>query len=83
MQVHHADFPAFAELQGSFLRRLGAVFADLQRRGCAGTHLSASQLALVFEIGVVLRSFSDIAPVLMDDEEWLDMVRSVLSPSTT
>ena len=71
----------FAAIQHEFLGGLATLFAEMQNRGAAGTLLTPDQLAIMFEVCVLLRSFTDIALEPLDDEEWLSMLATVLKSS--
>jgi len=69
----------FALLQHEFLADLSGCFADMQARGAVGDLLSPDQLAIMFEVCLLMRSFTDIAIEPLSDEEWLGMLEAVLT----
>ena len=70
----------FAAAQDSHLVDLATFLAELQERGLVGSHLSAAQLARVFEAYVLSHTYNDIALHPADAATWIDTFWALLNP---
>ena len=72
----------FAAAQDRHLTDLTLFVADLQRRGLIANHLSANELARVFEGYVLSHAYNDIALNPSDSATWTDTFWSLLNPQS-
>ena len=68
----------FSRIHSEYMANVTTVFAELQRRGVAGTHLSARQIAATFEGILLYHAINDVVENSVDDDGWLDVMMAVV-----
>ena len=72
----------FRLVHEEYLTNVTTIFAELQRRGVAGTLLSARQIAVTLEGFHLYYAINDAVGDSVDDDGWIDIVMLVVGSSS-